>query len=157
MLNIIHKLLVNIGHWKINALSLAAVSVVGTIDFLTGYELSFSVFYLAPIVLVTWYSYSWAGYIFCAVCTSVWHFIELHSAHSSHWLIPLWNAGVRLAFFVLTTYLLSALKQQLKLQKMLVRTDYLTQLLNPRAFKNVSSMRFKVGCSTRSPSRTNLY
>lgn len=34
---------------------MALLVLVGALDVATGYELSFSVFYLMPIVLATWY------------------------------------------------------------------------------------------------------
>lgn len=34
---------------------LVLVGLIGLTDYLTGYELSFSIFYLIPILLVTWY------------------------------------------------------------------------------------------------------
>ena len=35
-------------------LGLSLIAVVGLLDLVTGYELSFSLFYVLPIVLVTW-------------------------------------------------------------------------------------------------------
>src|SRR5262245_13486024 len=36
------------------ALGVVLLAIVGAVDYFTGYELSFSVFYLVPIVVVTW-------------------------------------------------------------------------------------------------------
>jgi hypothetical protein len=37
------------------ALSLALLAVVGGVDYFTGVELSFSILYLLPVALVTWF------------------------------------------------------------------------------------------------------
>jgi len=42
-------------------LGFIAIGVIGIIDFLTGYELAFSVFYVLPISLVTWLTNRWFG------------------------------------------------------------------------------------------------
>ncbi len=54
----------------------------------------------------------------------------------SHFIIPYWNAFVRLCFFLTVSYLLSRLKNSHMEAKLLARTDSLTGLLNPRAFND---------------------
>lgn len=42
-------------------LGLISVLIVGCFDYITGYEISFSLFYLLPIFLITWFVNGKAG------------------------------------------------------------------------------------------------
>jgi diguanylate cyclase (GGDEF)-like protein len=145
MLTILRRLLNRINPGQVTALGLALVGLVGSIDLLTGNELSFSIFYLLPIMLVTWYAQKWAGNILCGISAIVWLFVDYASGHVfSYWMIPVWNAMVRLGFFLMITYLLSELKNHLRLEETLAKTDDLTQVLNTRAFKDISGKLFQL-------------
>ncbi len=140
MLNLIKNWLDARSSLQISCLGLLLVGLVGQIDYITGIEISFSVFYLLPIALVTWYSHRWVGYTLCCISAIVWLLSDMASgATYSYWLIPIWNAVVRLSFFFMTAYLLSELKGYLSNEEALARTDGLTHLLNVRAFKDVTS------------------
>ena len=45
-----------LGKMPVLFIGLMLVGVVGYIDYVTGYEIGFSLFYLIPIVLVTWFA-----------------------------------------------------------------------------------------------------
>ncbi len=127
--------------------SAACVAVIGfvlllsvaVLDHVTGYELSFSVFYLLPIIVVSWQSQRWVGFAFCLLSASVWLLVDIMSNHAySNDFIPAWNTMVRLGFFLVTTSLLVELKKRLIIEKKMAVTDGLTGLLNARAFKQES-------------------
>lgn len=121
------------------ALGLVLLATVAAVDHVTGYELSFSVFYLLPIVLVAWQSQRWVGFAFCLLSASFWLFVDVMSNHTySNDFIPAWNTMVRLSFFLVTTSLLVELKKRLIIEKKMAVTDGLTGLLNARAFKQES-------------------
>jgi diguanylate cyclase (GGDEF)-like protein len=129
---------------------LALLFLIGIVDYLTGEEISFSVFYLVPVSLVSWRVSGWAGVLFCFLSAIVWFFADIVTGQKySYFLIPYWNAFVRLCFFLIVSYLLSMLKNSLMREKLLSRTDSLTGLLNPRAFNESAqseidrSRRFK--------------
>lgn len=125
---------------QISCIGLLLVGLIGQIDYLTGVEISFSIFYLLPIAVVTWYAQPWVAYSFCCISAIIWFMSDYTSgATYSHWLIPIWNTMVRLSFFFMTAFLLNKLKGYLKNEETLARTDGLTQLLNGRAFKDVTS------------------
>jgi diguanylate cyclase (GGDEF)-like protein len=140
MLNLIKPWLDARSSVQIVCLGLLLTGLVGQIDYITGIEISFSVFYLLPIALVTWYAQRWIGYSLCCISAIVWLLSDhLSGATYSYWLIPIWNALVRLSFFFMTAFLLGELKGYLKSEEALARTDGLTHLLNGRAFKDVTS------------------
>jgi diguanylate cyclase (GGDEF)-like protein len=124
---------------QIFLLGILFVGGIGAIDQITGSELSFSIFYLLPILFVAWYGDQSSSYVICLVSMLVWFLIDFIGTNIySHQLIPYWNAAVRLGFFLMVAYLLGRLKMHLLREQDLASTDDLTGLYNPRAFKEVA-------------------
>jgi hypothetical protein len=89
------------------SLCLFLVLLIGVLDYLTGYELSFSIFYLGPILFVTWFVSRRAGITTSLTGAATWFLADLLSGHEySNILIPYWNATVRLFFFLTISMLL---------------------------------------------------
>ena len=87
------------------------VVILGIFDFITGYEISFSIFYLAPITFVTWLSERRLGFAVASISALVWLGADIASGHGfTHPLIPFWNALMRLGFFLTVVTILSRLK-----------------------------------------------
>lgn len=125
---------------QVSVFGLCLLAAVAALDHYTGDELSFSIFYLLPILLVTWCARRWVGFLFCFFAATTWLLVDYASSHSySNGLIPVWNSGVRLIFFLLTATLLGELKSLLEKEKLLAKTDGLTKVNNARAFKESSS------------------
>lgn len=115
------------------------VILIGTLDFITGYELAFSIFYLVPISIASWHIGRPYGLAISIISAIVWGSVDTLSGQKySHWGIPFWNTTVRLSFFFITTQLLSTLKIQFKIEKKLARTDNLTGTLNGYAFEETA-------------------
>ena len=95
----------------ITTIGLILVVLLGVLDYITGPQISFSVFYLLPISLVTWFTNLQGGIVSAIISAITWLTADLTSAVSySHPLIPFWNAIVRLLVFLAIVYLGSALK-----------------------------------------------
>lgn len=122
---------------RIIALSLLGALLVGVADYLTGYEISMSLFYLGPVALATWYGGRRAGIGIASISCVLWYGTQLASGFPySHPLIPVWNALIRFGFFFVTSSLLIALRGSLVEQRHLARTDALTGLCSRRAFED---------------------
>jgi len=107
---------------------------VGYLDYFTGYELSFSFFYLIPIALLTWVTSSRIGILISFISAGIWLVADIASgAKYSSETIHFWNTTVRLGFFLLTVSFLKAGKA-LEHEKGISRTDYLTGAVNSRSF-----------------------
>jgi diguanylate cyclase (GGDEF)-like protein len=105
------------------------------LDFATGFQLSFSIFYLAPVALAAWFTNRESTTLLAVTCAVVWLYVDYLSGHMhSSNLIPIWNAGVRLGFFLIAGNLLATVRRLLATQSTLARTDSLTNLLNVRTF-----------------------
>jgi len=121
---------------QIAASSLALVAFIGASDYLTGYELAFSIFYLIPVGVGTWYAGPRIGFAMCLASAATWLAVDHATGHRyAHPAIPFWNAEVRLGFFVIVAHLLYRLRAALDAQAELARQDGLTGILNARAFR----------------------
>ncbi len=117
------------------AVAFALIGVVGILDFLTGYEFEFLLFYLIPIFLVTWITGQRVGILASLVSALVSFISDVAAGKAySHPLIYVWNTLMEFAFFVVIALLLSMLKRALEHEKELSNTDYLTGAVNSRVF-----------------------
>ena len=109
--------------------------IVAFLDFATGTELSFSIFYLIPIFLFTWAVNGNIGIAIACISSLIWLFIEAVSGPQySSWFVYFWNAIIRLGFFLLPVLLVRNLEQE----RMHARTDFLTTALNTRSFHDIA-------------------
>lgn len=136
----------------VTAVGLALVTLVGVFDFATGYELSFSIFYLIPIVLVSWCLGSKAGHRISWLSAFVWLLADWSSGHpySYPW-IPIWNMLVRLGFFLIVASILPELKIRLEKESELARRDELTGLPNTRSFYETAENEIRVAAEQGTP------
>jgi signal transduction histidine kinase len=108
------KLLQNLERWSRPFLMLAGLGflmLVGAIDYLTGFELFFSVFYLLGIGLATWYLGRWHGLVLSVLSVAVWIAGDLAAgAHYSSPFIPIWNSTILLTFYFIVVWLLASLR-----------------------------------------------
>ncbi|MBI5014977.1 MAG: hypothetical protein HZB55_05725 [Deltaproteobacteria bacterium] len=87
------------------------VLAVGVVDWLTGIDISFSIFYVIPISLAAWFASTNAALAIAGLSTVTWLTADLLAGHSyPHRWIPIWNAGVRLGFFLITVMALRRLR-----------------------------------------------
>lgn len=118
-------------------IGLVLIVVVGFADYYTGYELSFSLFYLIPIGVAAWFSSKKMGFIMSIIATVLWFFIDYISDHKySSAIIPYWNAIIRFGIFCIVSYLLPSLKE-LTIAREHARVDPLTGAFNRRYFEEV--------------------
>ncbi len=123
----------NLPKWLFAAYSLALVFLVGACDYLTGYEISFSIFYLLPVMLVSWFAARGPALMFSLLSAAVWCVADITSGHPySYYAIPLWNAAVRLGFFLVVVFAVAVIKDMLEREKNMSRIDLLTGISNHR-------------------------
>lgn len=114
-------------------LAFACLAAVGYSDFRTGYEISFAVFYLIPVGVLAWSDGARAALMMAVLSSIVWYSAEIAAGYPyTHAAIPVWNAFVRLVFFVLVAILFARQRTRLKSESILARTDPLTSLWNRR-------------------------
>lgn len=110
----------------------------GHIDYLTGIEIAFSVFYVLPIYLVTWFVGWRSGVVFALFSTIALMLADHLGPHDySSPLVPVWNMAVRLTFFLITIYLISELQSKQRRKRELERIffhDILNSIAAIRGF-----------------------
>jgi diguanylate cyclase (GGDEF)-like protein len=130
------RFLTRLAPMQVLAIASAGVALVGLMDYATGYEISFSLFYLAPVALTAWYIGRRSAMAIATLSAVVWLLADTASGHSySHPLITLWELLVRLGVFLMLGLLLVALRDALNRERDLARTDALTGLFTRRAFE----------------------
>lgn len=109
-------------HPRIVALAVVLSLVLGLVDWITGPLFSFTIFYLVPVALVAWIIGLGSAVLMSLFCAAVWT-----AADSAAWpsslppIVDVWNAVVRLAFFLLVTWALATTRRALQSQNELAR------------------------------------
>ena len=116
-------------------IGLILVILVGIVDYVTGYEITFSIFYLIPVALVSWYAGRRYGILISFASAISWFLADTTAGHTySQPLITYWNTSVSLGFFLVVTFILSQLRAELKRERKLAQTDFLTGIANSGYF-----------------------
>ena len=133
---LLRRLLHRVERSKLLGLSIAGVMLVlvGLLDYFTGNEVGFALFYLFPVMLGTWAAGRWAGFAIATISALLWLFTDLTTGHNHQPLSPFWNAAMRLGIFTLVAQLVIHLKNMIEFERAVSRTDHLTGAANRRAF-----------------------
>jgi diguanylate cyclase (GGDEF)-like protein len=117
------------------ALGLAAVAGTAALDYATGEELAFSVFYLVPIVAAAWVGPAVVAAVVAIAAGLAFPLGDLLAGDdpAAAW-VPVWNFAVRSATYVVVVALTRALRRALEQERALARLDPLTGALNARSF-----------------------
>jgi diguanylate cyclase (GGDEF)-like protein len=120
---------------------IASIGLLGAIDFLTGNEITFSLFYLVPIVLATWAVSQNGGLLMSFLSALALLVAELAAGQTySHPLIPFSNTLIRTLFYLVVTYLVSELKKAQREERRAARTDFISGAVNARYFHELLQM-----------------
>jgi diguanylate cyclase (GGDEF)-like protein len=134
-MNALFEYLDKIPKAAIFVVSVTLVMLLGIIDYLTGYEIAFSIFYLQPVSLVSWFGKRSYAVIISILSAAAWLLADVSSGDPySYSFIPVWNAVMRLGFFLITAFSLLEIKKLLDHEKTFARIDFLTGIANRRAF-----------------------
>src|SRR3954470_21503311 len=93
---------------------LALVSVIGVVDYVTGYEMNVTMIYLAPIFAAAWYAGINAAIVMSIISMTAWYIsvLYMHQTYSEP-LLHVWDGTIQFAMFVLFSYVMSKLKDAL--------------------------------------------
>jgi signal transduction histidine kinase len=98
---------------------LGSLCGIGFLDYTTGEEYSFSVFYLIPVSFAAWRSGRRTGVAVSLVSAAVWIGIDFLIDHQKdgHPQISYWNSLVGCGFFLIVSVLISALNRTFKAER----------------------------------------
>lgn len=132
---------------EIRTTALLMVAVISVVAYFMGHEITTLTFFLIPIALATWYGNYRMGIYFAWLAGIIGLLIDTAFAAYiyNHPFIPYWNNSVRLGLFLITTYFLTLLKNQLNREMNLSRTDSLTGVMNGRGFAEIAEKMFELG------------
>jgi signal transduction histidine kinase len=89
----------------------AMLAFIGVVDYLTGFELLFSVFYLLDVALAAWFVGKGFGLLMSVLSVIVWIGGDLAAgAHYSNLVVPIWNAVILMVFYFIVVWLLARLR-----------------------------------------------
>src|SRR5215469_5755452 len=92
-------------------LTLLIVVGIGIVDYVTGWELSFSVFYLLAVGLATWFVGTRFAIFISVLSVAVALAGDLaNGGRYSSRLVPFWNASIVLGFYFVLVALLAKLR-----------------------------------------------
>ncbi len=121
-------------------MTVAVTLAVGLLDFATGTEIHFLVFYLLPIAMASWYISRNTGIHVAFMCSLIWLVADSLDGrgYSSSW-ISGWNFLMRTGAFIIFSLSLSQLRGKFDALSELARRDFLTGLPNGRAFYELTA------------------
>jgi signal transduction histidine kinase len=98
--------------WIFNEM-IALTLVIGFIDYITGYEVSFFIFYAVPIFVTAWICDKKLSFLIALIAGIIWWWADLAAGHPYlHNWHEGWETIVRLGFFIFVAVGSSALKTQ---------------------------------------------
>jgi diguanylate cyclase (GGDEF)-like protein len=119
-------------------------ATIGTAHYLTGPELTLSLFYLLPILIMTWHVGCWAGAMIAFGCAGFWLLADLTVIDAFRRpVIPIVNETFRLLVFLIIVWITGTLHRALERQKALANIDPLTRISNRRAFFELAERELK--------------
>ena len=126
--------------FQIILISCLLIVPLGMIDYVTGPEYAFPIFYLLPIMLSAWFVNRRSA-IYLAFFSTLVCLIADTSSRRGYLppFIPYWNAIVRLGFFLIVAYILAELRKSNDRATERAQTDYLTGVANSRYFYEVAN------------------
>ena len=94
-------------------LTVIGVLVVGFFDYITGYEISFFLFYAGPILFAVWYLDRKCTVLIVLISAIVWWWADWKAGHPyfASW-VQIWETAVRLVFFSFVAVGGSAIKSR---------------------------------------------
>jgi len=96
--------------WQLMTLTLAIVMIVGGADYATGHEILFSTFYLVPVALAAWTVGRTFAIVVSLLSVGAWLAGDFASgAVYPRPFVPVWNAAIILAFYLVVVVLLGRL------------------------------------------------
>ncbi|HSL42727.1 MAG TPA: GGDEF domain-containing protein [Anaerolineales bacterium] len=125
--------------WAVTGFVLALV--LGGLDYWSGNEIVFTLFYFIPIVLVTLAINQQAGVLLSFLSALLLLIAEIAAGQSySHPIIYFFNTVIRTVFYSFVAYLVAALHRSQQEERMAARTDYVTGAVNSRYFNELLKM-----------------
>ena len=122
-------------------MGIISIGLIGFLDYLTGNELAFSLFYLLPITSATLASGRRAGLVMSFLSALTLLAAEIAAGQNySHPFAYILNTLIRTLFYGVVAYLIGELQKLRKEEQLAARTDFTTGAINARYFNELLQM-----------------
>ncbi len=122
-------------------MGIVSVGFLGILDFLTGNEITFSLFYLLPVILVTWAVGQKMGVFISLLSALTLLAAKLAASQTPDQpLTYILNTLIRVGFYIIITYLVAELQRSRREERLAARTDFITGAMNARYFNELLQM-----------------
>jgi K+-sensing histidine kinase KdpD len=100
--------------------SVAALMLLGWLDYVTGYEFGFFIFYFIPVSMAAWWGGRRPGLIMGCCCAVSWYVADSLTNHTyRHAYLLYWETFMRLASFITTAVTLSKVRETVHARRQL--------------------------------------
>ena len=100
--------------WSKAALAVICIEIVtavGLLDYATGYETFFFIFYLSAVFLAAWFVSAYFGVLMAALSVAAWVSANIAAGQRySNYFIPVWNALIMFSFYLVVVGLVHELR-----------------------------------------------
>ena len=127
--------------WIAVAFSVCVIAAIGRLDFMTGPDIGFSLFYLLPILATGWWFGSAAALVTASAASLTWFLADEGFHSGGYLLISIWNGFTRLVIFSFMGVMTARarkdrdqFKNLLQREREQARVDIMTGLPNRRGF-----------------------
>jgi len=105
----------------VRVVSLTVLLLIGWIDYITGYEFGFFIFYFIPVAISAWYCGAKDGFCIAIAAAICWYLSDLftHHPYSSAYFIY-WETFMRLLSFLTTSMTLSKIRRLILNQERMI-------------------------------------
>lgn len=130
-LRVLHKIPARV----IFTLSIMFILFMGYIDFITGHELVFSIFYLIPVTIIAWFNGKNSAFFASLLCGITGFYVFICSGEEYESILyPVWDCVVLVLMFIIISALIARMKNQMNIITSITRTDPLTGCYNRKYF-----------------------
>ena len=107
-------------HLIINIISLITLLIISWLDFITGYEFGFFIFYFIPVSISAWFNGRQAGLLLGCMSAACWYLSDFYSHHpySKSFLIY-WEMWIRWITFLTTAFTVAKIRELMEREKQL--------------------------------------
>jgi ribosomal protein S27AE len=104
----------------INLASLVVLLFIGWIDYVTGYEFGFFIFYFIPVSIAAWFVGRRSGLFMATASAVTWYLSDLYTGHPySNAYFIYWEMFMRLVSFLTTALTISRIRELVESERRL--------------------------------------
>jgi diguanylate cyclase (GGDEF)-like protein len=138
--------------WLLVVFAMVLDFILGLVDYFTGFEVSFAVFYLMPVALVSRYVGMASGVFMSVLAAATWLVADTAAGSSySDPVVRYFNGLVLLGFFITVCISLVSIKSLIEELREMSLTDPLTGVANTRSFRERANIELDRSLRNKHP------